>query len=57
MFRLQPNIRRYGITVQRRYFENEELMDITDTMDKNDLRRVVQIPANVIAAGIEANPR
>lgn len=51
------DIRRYGITVQRRYFENEELMDITDTMDKNDLRRVVQIPANVIAAGIEANPR
>ena len=32
-------------------------MDITDTMEKNDLRRVVQIPANVIAAGIEANPR
>ena len=51
------DIRRYGITVQRRYFENEELMDITDTMDKIDLRRVVQIPANVIAAGIEANPR
>ena len=54
---LIQDIRRYGITVQRRYFENEELMDITDTMDKNDLRRVVQIPANVIAAGIEANPR
>ncbi len=51
------DVKRYGITVERRYFENERLMDVTDTMDKNDLRRVVQIPANVVSAGIQANPR
>lgn len=51
------DVKRYGITVERRYFENERLMDVTDTMNKNDLRRVVQIPANVVSAGIQANPR
>lgn len=51
------DVKRYGITIERRYFENEQLMDITDTMQKGDLRRAVQIPANVLAAGMEANPR
>ena len=51
------DVKRYGITVERRYFENSQLMEITDTMTKNDLRRAIQIPANVIASGMEANPR
>lgn len=51
------DIKRYGITVERRYFENGRLMAITDKMDKDDPRRAVQIPHSVIAAGVEANPR
>lgn len=51
------DIRRYGITVYRRYFEGDQLQQILDVMDKNDLRRVVQIPRTAIIAGVEANPR
>lgn len=51
------DIKRYGITVYRRYFNNGMLMGITDTMTKDDPRRAVQIPHSVLATGVEANPR
>lgn len=51
------DIKRYGIVIYRRYFEGTRLMGITDQMDVDDPRRAIQIPANVVSAGMEPNPR
>ena len=47
----------YGIVIYRRYFEGSTLVRITDTMGVDDPRRAVQLPSNVITAGMEPNPR
>ncbi|MDR0907250.1 MAG: RagB/SusD family nutrient uptake outer membrane protein [Rikenellaceae bacterium] len=56
------DVKRYGIEIDR--FENSEYRDentsgfkVVDSMDKNDLRRALQIPEDVIIAGLEPNPR
>lgn len=51
------DIKRYGIVIYRRYFEGYRLVRITDKMETNDPRRAVQLPASVITAGMEPNPR
>ncbi len=52
------DIRRYGIEVYRREMDpagmpTKEL----DLLTKDDLRRTIQLPSDVIAVGLEANPR
>lgn len=51
------DVRRYGITVHRRYVEDGVFVEVTDLMPKGDLRRVVQIPRSIILSGMEPNPR
>lgn len=51
-------IKRYGITIYRRQVDkSNSLIQVTDTMDVNDPRRAIQLPQDVITAGLEANPR
>ena len=55
--------RRYGITLYRRLIDQDEdtLVKVTDTMTdeggNRDPRRCLQLPPDVIAAGLTANPR
>ena len=51
------DIKRYGIIIYRRYYEGYTLVNITDKMDTNDPRRAIQLPASVITAGMQPNPR
>lgn len=51
------DIKRYGIVIYRRYFEGHSLVNITDQLRADDPRRAIQIPANVITAGMQPNPR
>lgn len=51
------DIRRYGITVHRRYVESGAFVEVTDTAEKGDPRMVMQIPRSVISAGMTPNPR
>ena len=51
------DIKRYGIVIYRRYFEGNKLVRITDTLPVDDPRRAVQLPSNVITAGMKPNPR
>lgn len=52
------DINRYGITIHRRFiYKDGQTIRLMDTMDKNDPRRAIQIPADVIDGGLEPNPR
>lgn len=51
------DIKRFGITVYRRYMNDEGGIEVTDQMDANDDRRAIQIPSDVIIAGMKPNPR
>ena len=52
------DIKRYGITVYRRQINsNGDLMTVTDSMSVNDPRYAIQLPQDVINAGMTANPR
>ena len=51
------DIKRYGITIYRRTLDGSMNITVTDTMDVDDPRRAIQLPASVIKAGLEANPR
>ena len=54
------DIKRYGIEIYRRNVDGilgDGNITVYDTMTKEDLRRAIQLPAYVISAGIEANPR
>jgi hypothetical protein len=56
-FRLQ-DIKRYGITMYRRVMtSNYEISQITDTMEVGDKRLAIQLPQDVMTAGLEGNPR
>lgn len=50
------DIKRYGITVYRRFINDTEIT-VTDELTPDDPRRAIQIPKDVIAAGMEPNPR
>ena len=52
------DVKRYGITIYRmRLNESEQLLEVTDTMDVNDPRSAVQLPVEVLSAGMTPNPR
>ena len=52
------DVKRYGIVIYRRTLnKNDELVEVTDTMDEKDPRRAIQLPQDVISSGLEANPR
>lgn len=51
-----PDIKRYGIVIYRRLI-TDGYGSVTDEMPVNDLRRAIQIPRNVILAGMKPNPR
>lgn len=56
-FRLQ-DVKRYGITMYRRVMNsNYDITGVTDTMEPDDPRLAIQLPQDVISAGLEANPR
>lgn len=56
-FRLQ-DVKRYGITMYRiRLDESNQVEAVTDQMNANDPRLAIQVPQDVIDAGLEANPR
>ncbi len=50
------DIKRYGIEVYRRNIKDDNVT-VYDTMKKDDPRRAIQLPSQVITAGIQANPR
>lgn len=52
------DVRRYGIEIVRREMDAASTpYKVTDTLTKDDLRRAIQIPPDVVSAGLEANPR
>lgn len=50
------DVKRYGITVYRRTVDNR-IITVTDTMLPDDPRRAIQLPHDVIEAGLTPNPR
>jgi tetratricopeptide (TPR) repeat protein len=56
-YRMQ-DVKRYGITIYRRQVNrNQEVIAVTDSMDAKDPRRAIQLPQDVISAGMQPNPR
>jgi len=52
------DVKRYGITIYRRVLNsNQKVIAVTDSLLPNDPRRAIQLPKDVITAGLEANPR
>jgi hypothetical protein len=52
------DVKRYGIEIPRRVLDIEgNPSELVDILKKDDPRRAIQLPAKVIAAGMEANPR
>ena len=52
------DVKRYGMTIYRiRLNKSNELEAVTDTMDANDPRSAIQLPVEVLSAGMQANPR
>ena len=55
--RLQ-DVKRYGIVIYRRVSNTRaQIVAVTDTMKVDDPRRAIQIPQDVITAGLPGNPR
>lgn len=50
------DIKRYGITIYRRTVEDRNI-SVTDSMLPDDPRRAIQLPYDVLTAGLQANPR
>lgn len=48
---------RYGIVIYRRAIDNNNVVTETDRLEVNDPRRVIQLPADVVSAGMTPNPR
>ena len=52
------DVKRYGITIyRRRLTESNAIERVTDTLTKDDPRVAIQLPSEVISAGMEPNPR
>jgi hypothetical protein len=52
------DVKRYGIEIQRRQVEGTSTMTtLSNKLTKDDPRRALQLPQDVINAGMEANPR
>lgn len=53
-----PDIKRYGIEIYRRTVDiSNNVLEVTDYLSKDDPRRALQLPAEVISAGMIPNPR
>ncbi|MDR2293456.1 MAG: RagB/SusD family nutrient uptake outer membrane protein [Prevotellaceae bacterium] len=51
------DIKRFGIVIYRRYVDVNNSVTVTDELKLDDPRRAIQLPASVISAGLEPNPR
>lgn len=52
------DIKRYGIEIYRRRINmNQQVEAVTDVLTKEDPRRAIQLPQDVITAGMTPNPR
>ena len=52
------DVKRYGMTIYRRRVSVENrVIEVTDSMKVNDPRQAIQLPQDVITAGLQANPR
>ncbi len=51
------DVKRYGIEISRRLIEGKFIQEVIDSLPKRDLRSAIQLPQEVILAGMEANPR
>ena len=52
------DVKRYGMVIYRRTVsESAEVLGVTDSLTVNDPRRAIQLPQDVITAGLEGNPR
>lgn len=52
------DIKRYGIVIYRRTLNrSSQVLQVTDSLTTNDPRRAIQLPQDVISAGMQANPR
>lgn len=52
------DVKRYGITIYRRNIRgNYKITEVTDSMMSHDPRLAIQLPQDVVTAGLEANPR
>jgi tetratricopeptide (TPR) repeat protein len=51
------DVKRYGIEITRRTIDENLTVQITDTLKVDDPRRAIQLPADVISAGLTPNPR
>jgi hypothetical protein len=51
------DVKRYGIEIERRRVQNTNKSLIGNKLTKDDPRRAIQLPQDVINAGLEANPR
>lgn len=51
------DVKRYGITVTRRLIDGTTINVLPNSISKRDDRLAIQLPADVITAGLEPNPR
>ncbi|MDR1985082.1 MAG: RagB/SusD family nutrient uptake outer membrane protein [Prevotellaceae bacterium] len=51
------DVKRFGIVIYRRYLDANNSVTVTDELTIDDPRRAIQLPASVIDAGLEPNPR
>lgn len=52
------DVNRYGINITRRVMnQSSECDHVADSLGTKDLRRAIQLPFNIISAGLEKNPR
>jgi hypothetical protein len=52
------DVKRYGIVIYRRQTDSDNVITgVTDTMTAKDPRRAIQLPQDVITAGLEGNDR
>lgn len=52
------DVKRYGIEIYRRRLDKSDvILELTDSLKADDPRRAIQLPQDVITAGLPANPR
>lgn len=51
------DVKRFGIVIYRRFISSSGVVSVTDELKVDDLRRAIQIPSDVISAGMQPNPR
>ncbi|WP_294966641.1 RagB/SusD family nutrient uptake outer membrane protein [Sulfurimonas sp.] len=51
------DIKRYGMEVPRYQLQTDDTVIVLDVLKADDLRKAIQLPQDVISAGLVANPR